>query len=180
MCVVCVLFIGVSFITDKISSPLTNAVAYVVMPIQKGMNYIGLWTNDKYDQLQEVSRLLEENESLHNTVDSLTEENNRLKQDTYELDRLRSLYELDAQYEDYPTISTALSAGEVDAFCVDKSILAIYNTDSRSYIEEEFAPQEYGIATTKGSGFSTVCEDLVQQWLSDGTIDGLITENGLD
>lgn len=85
-----------------------------------------------------------------------------------------------AQYEDYPTISTALSAGEVDAFCVDKSILAIYNTDSRSYIEEEFAPQEYGIATTKGSGFSTVCEDLVQQWLSDGTIDGLITENGLD
>ena len=85
-----------------------------------------------------------------------------------------------AQYEDYPTISTALSAGEVDAFCVDKSILAIYNTDSRSYIEEEFAPQEYGIATTKGSGFSTVCEDLVQQWLSDGTIEGLITENGLD
>mgnify|MGYP004641732585 CR=1 FL=1 len=85
-----------------------------------------------------------------------------------------------AQYEDYPTISTALSAGEVDAFCVDKSILAIYNTDSRSYIEEEFAPQEYGIATTKGSGLSTICEDLVQQWLSDGTIDGLITENGLD
>ena len=85
-----------------------------------------------------------------------------------------------AQYEDYPTISTALSAGEVDAFCVDKSILAIYNTDSRSYIEEQFAPQEYGIATTKGSGLSTVCEDLVQQWLSDGTIDGLITENGLD
>ncbi len=30
------------------------------------------------------------------------------------------------QYDDYPTISTALSAGEVDAFCVDKSILAIY------------------------------------------------------
>ena len=85
-----------------------------------------------------------------------------------------------AQYEDYPTISTALSAGEVDAFCVDKSILAIYNTDSRSYIEEEFAPQEYGIATTKGSVLSTICEDLVQQWLSDGTIDGLITENGLD
>ena len=85
-----------------------------------------------------------------------------------------------AQYEDYPTISTALSAGEVDAFCVDKSILAIYNTDSRSYIEEEFAPQEDGIATTKGSGLSTVCEDLIQQWLSDGTIDGLIAENGLD
>lgn len=84
------------------------------------------------------------------------------------------------QYDDYPTISTALSAGEVDAFCVDKSILAIYNTDSRSYIEDEFAPQEYGVATTKGSGLSTVVDDLVSGWMADGTIDALIEENGLN
>lgn len=84
------------------------------------------------------------------------------------------------QYDDYPTISTALSAGEVDAFCVDKSILAIYRTDGRSYIDAEFAPQEYGIATTKGSGLSEVADNLVQTALSDGTIDALITENGLD
>lgn len=84
------------------------------------------------------------------------------------------------QYDDYPTISTGLSAGEVDAFCVDKSILAIYNTDSRSYITEEFAPQEYGIATKKGSGFSAYCDESIQGWLADGTIDKLITENGLD
>lgn len=83
------------------------------------------------------------------------------------------------QYEDYPAISTALSAGEVQAFCVDKSILAVYNTDSRSYINEEFAPQEYGIATTKGSDFSELCEELVQGWLSDGTIDGLIADYNL-
>lgn len=84
------------------------------------------------------------------------------------------------QYEDYPAISTALSAGEVDAFCVDKSILAIYKTDGRSYIEDRFSPQEYGIATKKGSGFSTLCDDLVTTWLSDGTIDGLISEYGLN
>lgn len=84
------------------------------------------------------------------------------------------------QYDDYPTISTALGAGEVDAFCVDKSILAIYNTDSRSYIEEEFAPQDYGVATTKGSGFSALVEELVTGWLEDGTIDSLISENGLE
>ena len=83
------------------------------------------------------------------------------------------------QYDDYPAISTALSAGDVDAFCVDKSILAIYNTDGRSYIEEEFAPQEYGIATKKGSGLSKVAEDFVQKSLKDGTIDTLITENNL-
>ena len=84
------------------------------------------------------------------------------------------------QYDDYPAISTALSAGEIDGFCVDKSILAIYKTDGRSYIDAEFAPQEYGIATKKGSDFSTVCDDLVTGWLADGTIDQLIKDNGLD
>ena len=84
------------------------------------------------------------------------------------------------QYDDYPAISTALSAGEVDAFCVDKSILAIYKTDGRSYIDDKFSPQEYGVATTKGSGLSTYVDELVQGWLADGTIDGLIAENGLE
>ena len=84
------------------------------------------------------------------------------------------------QYDDYPAISTALSAGEVNGFCVDKSILAIYKTDGRSYIDAEFSPQEYGVATKKGSGFSSVCDELVTGWLADGTIDGLIKENGLE
>lgn len=84
------------------------------------------------------------------------------------------------QYEDYPAISTALSAGEVDAFCVDKSILAIYKTEGRSYIEEKFSPQDYGIATKKGSGFSVLCEELVTEWLADGTIAGLIDTYGLN
>lgn len=83
------------------------------------------------------------------------------------------------QYDDYPSISTALEADEVDAFCVDKSILAVYKTAGRSYVDAEFSPQEYGIATTKGSGFSKLCEDQVSAWLSDGTVDGLIAQYNL-
>lgn len=84
------------------------------------------------------------------------------------------------QYDDYPAISTALSAGEVQGFSVDKSILAIYKTEGRSYVDAEFSPQEYGVATKKGSDFSTVCEDLITGWLADGTVESLIKENGLD
>ena len=84
------------------------------------------------------------------------------------------------QYEDYPAISTALSAGEVDAFCVDKSILAIYKTEDRSYIEEKFSPQEYGIATKKGSDFSVLCDELVNTWLNDGTISSFMDNYGLE
>lgn len=84
------------------------------------------------------------------------------------------------QYDDYPAISTALEADEIDAFCVDKSILAIYKTEGRSYIDAEFAPQEYGVATTKDSGFSAYVDILINRWLNDGTIDGLIEEYALD
>ncbi|MDF1618109.1 transporter substrate-binding domain-containing protein [Petrocella sp. FN5] len=84
------------------------------------------------------------------------------------------------QFDDYPTISTALSAGEIDAFCVDKSILAAYNTESRSYIEDSFAPQDYGVATKKGSGISIFVEEHISAWLADGTVASLITENGLE
>lgn len=84
------------------------------------------------------------------------------------------------QYDDYPTISTALSAKEVDAFCVDKSILAIYNTGNRKYIDDKFSPQDYGVATKKGSGLSAYVEELIKGWLTDGTIDGLIKDNNLE
>lgn len=83
------------------------------------------------------------------------------------------------QYDDYPSISTALEADEVDAFCVDKSILAVYKTAGRSYVDAEFSPQEYGVATTKGSGFSKLCEDQVSAWLSDGTIGSLTAQYNL-
>lgn len=84
------------------------------------------------------------------------------------------------QFDDYPSISTALTAGEIDAFCVDKSILSIYKTEGRSFIEDKFSPQDYGIATTKGSGLSALCEELVTEWIADGSMAALIAENGIE
>ncbi|MGN1339023.1 MAG: transporter substrate-binding domain-containing protein [Oscillospiraceae bacterium] len=84
------------------------------------------------------------------------------------------------QFGDYPAISNAMTAGTVDAFCVDKSILATYKSDDRDYITDTFSPQEYGVATKKDSPLSSKIDDLVKGWLEDGTISGLITEFGLD
>lgn len=84
------------------------------------------------------------------------------------------------QFDDYPSISTALAAGQIDAFCVDKSILAVYKTEGRSYIADEFAPQDYGIATKKDSGFSAYCEEFIQAGLDDGTVAGLIESYNLN
>ena len=84
------------------------------------------------------------------------------------------------QYGDYPAISNAMTAGTVDAFCVDKSILATYKSDDRDYITDQFSPQDYGVATKKDSPLSTKIDELIKGWLSDGTIDGLKAQFNLD
>ena len=121
---ICLIFISTSFFTDKLVAPLRDAVSMVVVPLQKGMNNLGLWTYDKYTTLQEISVILDENKELKSKVDDLTEENNQLRQDTYELSRLRELYELDEKYPGYTKVGARIIEVTTDnwskAFKVDK------------------------------------------------------------
>lgn len=121
---ICLIFISTSFFTDKLVAPLRDTVSMVVVPLQKGMNNLGLWTYDKYTTLQEISVVLDENKELKSKVDDLTEENNQLRQDTYELSRLRELYELDEKYPGYTKVGARIIEVTTDnwskAFKVDK------------------------------------------------------------
>lgn len=122
--VICLGFIATSFFTDKLVAPLRNAVSFVVVPFQKGMNYMGLWVFDSYDTFQDIQSLKQENEELKADVDELKEENNQLKQDTYELDRLRDLYQLDQKYPGYSKVGARIIGTTTDnwysTFTVDK------------------------------------------------------------
>jgi len=121
---VCLIFISTSFFTDRLVAPLRSAISMVVVPLQKGMNNLGLWTYDKYTTLQEISVVLDENKELKSKVDDLTEENNQLRQDTYELSRLRELYQLDEKYTRYTKVGARIIEVTADnwskAFKVDK------------------------------------------------------------
>ena len=68
--------------------------------------------------------MLEENKDLQAKVDDLTEENNQLKQDSYELDRLRDLYELDEKYPGYNKVAARVvgttSGNWYSTFTIDK------------------------------------------------------------
>ena len=122
--VLCCFFIGTSFFTDTLTKPLKKCVSMVVVPVQKGMNNIGFWVYDKYQTLQEISVVLDENKKLQSQVDDLTEENNQLKQDSYELNRLRDLYELDQQYAGYSKVGARVIEVTTDnwhsSFKIDK------------------------------------------------------------
>lgn len=122
--VLCLVFIVTSFFSDKLAAPLKNAVSSVVVPLQKGMNYMGLWVSDSVDNMQDINRIIDENEKLNEKINELTVENNQLRQDSYELDRLRELYQLDDKYPGYEKIGARVIGSSSDnwytTFMVDK------------------------------------------------------------
>ena len=84
-------------------------------------------------------------------------------------------------FPDYPSIKAALDAGQVQAFCVDGSILSGYLDPSTEILTTvRFAPQDYGVATKlSNKGLADFVEKCVTGWLSDGTLDKIIAKNGV-
>ena len=120
----CVCMIGITTIRGSILNPLRTAVGYVLVPIQSGVNRVG---GGLYNELSSVGKLktaLAENETLKTRVNELTEENTRLRSDQFELERLRSLYELDQEYMQYHKIGARIIAKDSSSwfsvFRIDK------------------------------------------------------------
>ncbi len=85
------------------------------------------------------------------------------------------------EFPDYPSIKSALDAGNVDAFAMDRSTLKGYTTDDCELLDSdiEFGAQEYGVATKKGCDLSKVVDDTVNELLDNGWIDEEIETWGL-
>lgn len=85
------------------------------------------------------------------------------------------------EFPDYPSIKSALDAGNIDAFAMDRSTLKGYTTDDCELLqpEIEFGAQDYGIATKKGCDLSPVVDDTVKGLLENGWIEEDIKAWGL-
>ena len=152
----CVCMIGITTIKGSILNPLRTAVGYVLVPIQSGVNRVG---GGLYNELSSVGKLktaLEENETLKPRVDELTEENTRLRSEQFELERLRSLYELDQEYMQYHKIGARIIAKDsgswFSVFRIDKG--------SDDGIKEDMnviaGGGLVGIVTDVGANYATV------------------------
>lgn len=102
--VLCILCLVLSVATPNLFKPIKNIAGTVVIPLQDGINHIGIWFNDKAKLGTDIKNLKEENEKLQLQIDQLTEENSLLAQNKYELTRLRKLYELDQDYSAYDKV----------------------------------------------------------------------------
>lgn len=121
---VCIILMGLSLITDSINGPLRAVANYTIVPMQKGINTLGMWMNDLTQNFETLEELREENKLLQAEIDELTVKNNLLQQESQELERLRELYKLDRQYSDYKKIGAHITANDTgnwfSSFIIDK------------------------------------------------------------
>lgn len=121
--VVCGILLGVERFADG-GGPLRFIGNYTVVPMQKGISYVGMWLSDFTDNFKTMEELKKENESLQAKVDELTIDNTRLRQEQYELERLQELFKLDKNYADYEKIGAHVIAGNgtnwFSSFTIDK------------------------------------------------------------
>ena len=112
----CVLLIGLTSINDEWLAPLRTSVGYVLIPIQSGVNKVGFSIYEELTDYGKLKGALEENRRLQEEIDRLIEENNRLTSEQFELQRLRELYQLDQDYQQYEKIGARVIAKDSGAW----------------------------------------------------------------
>ena len=152
----CALLIGSSAFLGTGSNPLSGITTAVIMPMQKGINQIGIWVTDKCKAFEDRKDLQKQKAELEEKVNELTMQNRALMQDRYELDRLRELYELSERYSDYPTVGARVvgkGAGNwFHVFFIDKGSESGIQVDMNVIADGGLV----GIVTEVGNGWSKV------------------------
>lgn len=135
---ICVAVMLLSFTLNISGGPLNTVAGYVFIPMQEGINTVGLWMTDKADNLKKLSEVMAENQELREQVDKLTSELTTVTLEQYELENLREMYDLDKKYPSYEKVaanvigktggnwfsSFTIDKGSEDGIEVDMNVIA--------------------------------------------------------
>ena len=136
--VFCILLIGITSFKDGFLNPLRSGIGYFLIPIQSGVNRAGTSLYNGISSYSTMKTAMDEKQRLQSQVDTLIEENSRLQAEQFELERLRELYELDQEYQQYDKIGARVIAkdsgdwfqvfrinkGSADGVRVDANVIA--------------------------------------------------------
>lgn len=154
--VFCILLIGITSFKDGFLAPLRTGVGYFLIPVQSGVNRAGTALYNEIRDYSTLKEALEENEVLRAEVDELTEVNNRLQSEQFELQRLRELYGLDQNYLQYEKIGARVIAKDsgdwFQVFRIDKGAKDGIQVDANVMANGALV----GIVTDVGSNYATV------------------------
>ena len=138
------------------SEPLAEAAGMIVVPFEKSIDGIGSWIGEISQTFKDKQDLVDANEELQNTVDTLTEQNNILIQNQSELTRLQELYKLDEEYSDYPKVAARIISKDpgnwYDTFMINRGSNDGIRVDNNVISGKGLV----GIVTEVGSNWATV------------------------
>lgn len=124
LAIVCIILMGLSGFTERTGNPLSWIAGYTVVPMQKGINTVGMWLSDMSDNFATLQEMKEENQTLKEKLADMTVENNQLKQNSATLGRLQELYKMDQNTADYPKVGANVIASDnsnwYSSFTIDK------------------------------------------------------------
>ncbi|SFA71382.1 rod shape-determining protein MreC [Acetitomaculum ruminis DSM 5522] len=122
--VLCLTLIVITYKFDISSTPLQTVSGYIFIPVQRGINNLGLWFSDKADNLNDIKALQEENDKLKSKIEELTTQNSLLESEHYEYKRLLKLYDLGEQYANYDKVAARVigkdSGNWFSTFIIDR------------------------------------------------------------
>lgn len=152
----CVLLIGITSLRDGVMDPLRTGVGYFLIPIQSGVNKVGTGIYNELTDFTKLKGALAENEKLKDEIARLTEDNSRLQAERSELERLRSLYQLDQDYMQYDKIGARVIARDSEkwfqVFRINKGSADGVRVDMNVMADGGLV----GIVTDVGANYATV------------------------
>ncbi|MBR2046921.1 MAG: rod shape-determining protein MreC [Agathobacter sp.] len=107
---VCCVTIFLGLVFNIKGGPLNTIAGYIFIPMQEGINRTGAWIFNTSNDFRTLSDVLEENERLKAQVDELTIQLTDSKMDSYELENLRELLQLDEEYSSFEKIAASVVA----------------------------------------------------------------------
>lgn len=156
MTILCLGLIVLSLSSNFSFAPVRNALGYVIIPFQNGINQVGDWMTEQKNGFQSMKKLAKENEKLKEQVDELTAKNNNLSQQQEEVERLRALYELDQEYSEYEKIGAQVigkdSGNWYDTFIINRGTEDGVEVDMNVIADGGLV----GIVTNTGKDWATV------------------------
>ena len=116
MSMFCILLIMITSFRDSFLDPLRTGGGYFLIPVQSGVNRAGTLIYNEITDYNQFKGAVEENKQLRNRINELVEENTRLQSEQFELQRLRELYQLDQDYQQYEKIGARVIAKDSGAW----------------------------------------------------------------
>ena len=148
LAIICIVLMGLSGFAESGKGPLSWAAGYTIVPMQKGINRVGMWIGDVSENFATLQEIKKENKELKSRLEE--------QQNSATLERYKELYKMDQNTADYPKVAANVIASEnsnwFSKFTIDKGS----NDGIREDMNVLSGTGLVGIVTEVGPNWATV------------------------